>query len=200
MEKISSLSIFTSKYWTTSTSELKKLRTLTFAGMIIALSIVLNSLSVPVGENLNIRFTFLIFSLGALVFGPVTGLFVGAACDILGFVLHPSGVFFPGYTLSTMLEFFIYGLFLYRSRITILKIFLAKLIVNYGIHVGLGALWSKILFNKGYLYFFANSIIKNTIMLPIEVVMLVLLLQLLLPALTHLGITQKQDCKHIPLI
>ncbi|KOF57826.1 hypothetical protein AGR56_16600 [Clostridium sp. DMHC 10] len=199
MEK-PALSIFTLKYWVTSSSELKKLRTLTFAGITIALSIVLNSFYIPVGENLHISFVFLVLSLGALIFGPVTGLFVGAIYDILGFVIHPSGTFFPGYTLSTMLEFFIYGLFLYRSRITILRVFLAKFIVNYGIHVGLGCLWSKFLFNKGYLYFFTTSIIKNTIMLPIEVILLVLLLQLLIPALTHMGIVQKQNSRHIPFI
>lgn len=200
MEKISFLSIFTSKYWTTSTSELKKLRTLTFAGMTIALSISINSFYVPVGENLHISLTFLVLSIGSLIFGPVTGLFVGAIYNTLDFFIHPSGVFFPGYTLSSMLELFIYGLFLYRSRITILRIFLAKFIVNYGIHVCLGSLWSKMLFNKGYLYFFTKSILKNTIMLPIEVIMFVLLLQLLLPVLMRIGIVKKQDYKHIPLI
>lgn len=199
MEK-SVLSIFTSKYWVTSSSEFKKLHTITFAGITVALGIILNSFYIPVGENIHISFVFLVLSLGALIFGPVTGLFVGAIYDILGFIIHPSGIFFPGYTLSSMLEFFIYGLFLYRSRITVLRVFLAKFIVNYGIHVGLGCLWSKILFNKGYLYFFSTSIIKNTIMLPIETIMLVLFLQLLLPALTRIGIIPKQQYKHIPFI
>lgn len=200
MKKISSLSIFTSKYWTTSTLELKKLRTLTFAGITIALSISINTFYVPVGENLHISLTFLVLSIGSLIFGPVTGLFVGAIYNTLDFFIHPSGVFFPGYTLSSMLELFIYGLFLYRSRITILRIFLAKFIVDYGIHVVLGSLWSKLLFNKGYLYFFTKSIIKNTIMLPVEVIIFVLLLQLLLPALIRIGIVKKQNCKHITLI
>lgn len=77
---------------------------------------------------------------------------------------------------------------------------LCKLIINFGIHVGLGCLWSSILFDKGYYYFFIKSLIKNAIMLPIEVVMLVVLLQIFLPVLAHQGIIPKQKNKYIPLI
>lgn len=200
MKNSNNISLLKSSYWIAAASELKKLRTLTFASIIIAFGLVVNSFSIPVSENLHISLTFLVFSLGSLIFGPVVGLFVGVVYDLLNFVMLPSSFFFPGYTLSTMLEFFIYGLFFYHKRITILKIFLAKFLVDYGIHVFLGSLWSKILFNKGYIYFFTKSIVKNTIMLPIEVIILVLLLQALQPILIRMRIIPKQNCERIPLI
>ena len=50
--------------------------------------------------------------------------------DILGFILQPTGDFFPGYTLSTMAGVLVYALCFYRARITVLRIVLANLVVN----------------------------------------------------------------------
>lgn len=200
MSKNNIYSILTPKYWITACSEFRNPRSLVFSGLTIALSTVLSSLYIPVGINLRITTAFLALALGSLVFGPVVGLFAGLAYDLIGFLLIPSTVFFPGYTLSSMLEFFIYGIFLYRCKISVLRVFLCKLIIDFGIHVGLGCLWSSMLFGKGYYYFFIKSLIKNSIMLPIEVIILVALLQLFLPAFAHQGIIPKQKSKFIPLI
>lgn len=200
MFKNSSFSIFTPKYWITACSEFRNPRSLVFAGLTIALSTVLSSLYIPVGVNLRITTAFLALALGSMVFGPAVGLFAGLAYDLIGFLLIPATVFFPGYTLSSMLEFFIYGLFLYRSKISVLRVFLCKLVIDFGIHVGLGCLWSSMLYSHGYYYFFIKSLVKNAIMLPIEVVMLVALLQVFLPLLTRQGIIPKQKKKYIPLI
>lgn len=61
--------------------------------------------------------------------------------------------------------------------------FVCKFVIDFGIHVGLGCLWSSMLYGKGYYYFFMKSLIKNAIMFPIEVFMLVTLLQIFLPVL-----------------
>ena len=200
MFKNNNVSIFSTKYWITATSEVHNLKSLVLAGLTIALGTVLGSIYIPVGINLRISFSFLILAFGSMIFGPVVGLFAGLAYDLIGFLLFPSNVFFPGYTLSTMLEFFIYWIFLYHKQITIVRIIIMKAIVNFIIHVGLGSLWSKILFGKGYYYYFAKSIIKNTLMLPIEVIMLVTLLQIFLKILVHEGLIPKQKGKYIPFI
>ncbi|WP_123053380.1 folate family ECF transporter S component [Clostridium sp. JN-1] len=193
-------SIFTTGYWTAAAAEVHKLRSLVFAGLTIALGTVLSSIYIPVGINLRISFSFLVVAFGSMIFGPVVGLFTGLAYDLIGFVILPSNIFFPGYTLSTMLEFFIYGIFLYHSQISVLRIFVMKFLVNFIIHVGLGSLWSAILFGKGYYYFFVKSLIKNTIMLPIEVIMLVALLQVFLHILVREGFIPKQKGKYIPIV
>ncbi|RYL91003.1 folate family ECF transporter S component [Sporolactobacillus sp. THM7-4] len=200
MSKNGNMSVWSADYWRTASSEFKKIKVLTFAALVITLSVVLGFFYIPVALNLHISFTFLLMSFGAMVYGPLVGLLVGALFDIISFIVHPFGGYFPGYTLSAMLGCFIYGLFLYQSRITILRIFLAKLIVNYGVNVGLGSLWSSILFGKGYLFFLGNSMIKNTVMLPIEVTMLVIFLQVFLPFFVRTGIMPGKNLKHISFI
>jgi ECF transporter S component (folate family) len=200
MTKHSDFSVFTQKYWITASSEFRNLQSLVFAGLTIALGSVLGALYIPVGTNLRITFSFLAIALGSMVFGPVVGLSAGFAYDLIGYLFVPAAVFFPGYTLSYMLEFLVYGIFLYQCKLSVLRVFLCKFIINFGIHVGLGCLWSEILFGKGYFYFFVKSIIKNIIMLPIEVILLIALLRLFLPVLCHYGIVPKQRGKCIPLV
>ena len=191
-------SIFTAGYWASAVSEFHKLRSLVFAGLMVALGVVLGFFSIPAGLNLRISPAFFVPALGSLVFGPVVGLTAGLAYDLIGFLVAPAGPFFPGYTLSSMLEFFIYGLFLYRSRLSVWRIFLAKSLVNYGVHVFLGSFWSEIMFQKGYYYFFLKSMVKNTIMLPFEVVLITALFQVFLPVLVREGILPKQKRRFIP--
>ena len=174
-------------YWKSSWAELKNLKRLVFAALICALGVVIGALFLSVGDNLRVKFTFLVFSVGSAVYGPVLGLLVGAVSDILGYLLFPSGAFFPGYTLSSMLGCLIYALFLYRKKITVLRIFGAKFLVNYLVNVGLGSLWSQILYGKGYLYYMTTSFIKNTVLLPLEVILMAALFAVLTPAFSRMG-------------
>ena len=59
---------------------------------------------------------------------------------------------------------------------------LCRLCVNYIVNVGMGALWSSMLFSKGYLYYLTTSLVKNTVMLPVEVAVTAAFFALLLPA------------------
>lgn len=193
-------SMFTKKYWSKAFSEYRNLKSLILAGLTVALATVIGMIYIPVGMNLRISFTFLVLIFGSMLFGPAVGAAAGIAYDLVSFLLFPSGVFFPGYTLSSMLELFIYGLFLYRSQISVVRIFVMKFIVDFAIHVGLGSLWSEMLFGKGYYYFFVKSLVKNTIMLPIEVVMIVVLLRIFLPVLVRRGLMPEQKKKGISLV
>ena len=108
--------------------------------------------------------------------------------------------FFPGYTLTAMLSAFIYALFFFRARISVLRILLCKLVINYGMNVLLGSLWRIILYGKGYLFYVSTSFLKNTILLPIEVLILFLLFSLLLKPLAHMGLTPPQPTSRIPIV
>lgn len=187
-------SLLSKGYWHSAAAEFKSLRTLTFAAVMVAIGVVLSSFYIPVaGDYLRIKFTYIPSAIGALICGPLVGITIGAATDLLGVALFPSGAFFPGYTLSAVLAGFIYGLFLYRRQITVLRLLLAKLTVNYFINAGLGSLWNSIVRGKGYMYYFTTSIIKNSILLPIEVLILVLLLKALLQTMTSRDLIPRQD-------
>ena len=174
---------FSRAYWRAAAAELKNLRALVFCALMIAAAIALGLFSIPVADNLKISVSFLARALAAAVGGPVLGVLYGAAEDVLGWVIHPGGPFFPGYTLNTVLAVAIYALFFYRQRITVWRVAAAKVLTNYPVNVGLGCLWSHMLYGKGYLYYAATSVVKNTLYLPVQILLLYMLLQGLLPSL-----------------
>ncbi len=194
-EALTLASPFSRGYWRTALTELRNLRMLTLAAVVVALRIVLGGFRIPLGDNLNIFFGYLINGLGAAVYGPVVALLSGFATDILSYFVHPTGPFFPGYVLSTMLGSFFYALCFYRARITPLRVAAAKLMVNLLVNVGLGALWSAIQFGKGYYYYLAKSLVKNLGLFPFEAALLYLFLRAAAPVCVRLGLLPRQEVK-----
>ena len=184
----------TPAYWTDARAQLKNVRMLTLAGIITAASIVLESFPIYLlGTSLKIYFSFLVISLGCYVYGPAVGILVGFANDTLGFLISSFGEpYFPGYLITAMLSGLIYGTLLYRQRITVLRLVVVRLVINYGSNVLLGSVWKAMLYGKGYYYYFTTGLVKNTIMLPIEVLLMVLMFQLALPALARSGLLPKE--------
>lgn len=187
--------ILSISYWRKAAAELKNLRKLILAALLIAAYVALSSAFIPVGANLRVYFRFLAVALSSAVCGPVIAMISGFLSDIIGYIIFPSGAFFPGYTLSAILSALIFALFLYDTRITILKIAIAKLIINVFVNILLGSLWSAILYDKGYLYYFLQSLTKNLLLLPIEIILVYLLLQALLPILSKTGFVRRGNEK-----
>ena len=177
-------SIFSPSYWSAAWKEVKDLRRLTFAALICALSIVVGGFFITVGDNLRVYFTYFITSVGCAVYGPILGLMVAAVTDTLNYVLFPSGAL-------------IYSLFLYRKKITVLRLFGAKFCVNYLVNVGLGCLWSQILYGKGYVYYMVKSLIKNSMLLPLEVMTMAALFSVLVPTFSRLGLLPGHSRKEL---
>ena len=184
----------TPAYWADARAQLKNVRLLTLAGTITAASIVLESFPIYLlGTSLKIYFSFLVISLGCYVYGPAVGILVGFANDTLGFLISSFGEpYFPGYLITAMLSGLIYGTLLYRQRITVLRLVMVRLVINYGSNVLLGSVWKAMLYGKGYYYYFTTGLVKNTTMLPIEVLLMVLMFQLALPALARSGLLPKE--------
>lgn len=190
-------SFLTKDFWYYAVRPQNKLLLLSVTALLIALNIAISSFFIPVGENLRVYFSFIPTSIACLMGGPIMSLCYGFCVDILGFIIHPSGAFFPGYVLSSMLGALIYSLFFFRQRITILKLFLCKLMINILINICLGSLWSSILFGKGFYYYFIKSVIKNFSMLPLEVIILLIFFKALLPMLGKMKLINNAQ-KQIP--
>ena len=191
---------FSKEYWRDAAAELKNLKKLAFAALMMALCLMLSYIpSVPLIGGAKLTWGFLGRSVCAMVCGPVMGLVFGCAEDLLSFFMTGGGgyPFFPGYTLTTMLGMLFYSLFLYRSRVTVRRIFLAKLVTNIQ-NVVLGALWSSILYGKAYLVLASGSAIKNAIMLPVQTVILVVLFSALMPTLRKMKLVPAQNAGRIP--
>ena len=191
IEEVFILNIFTKEYWKAAFSELKDLRKLAFAALICALSVALDGLvRIPVlPGGLEIKVTFFIIALGAAVYGPVAGVLIAVVVDTLSFFLFPTGfAYFPGYMVTEILVTLFYSIFFYRQKITVLRIFLAKVCSNYLAHVLLNSLWASILMGKGYLYYFWSSLIKNTVLLPFEVLIIAAFFGAVIPFFSRVGV------------
>ena len=81
-------------------------RKLAIAGMLVALSVAINSLRIG-----NISFGGFPIIFSGLTMGPVIGLIVGGVADIVGFIVRPSasGGFNPLFVLTSALTGFIPG-------------------------------------------------------------------------------------------
>ncbi|MBE6940327.1 MAG: folate family ECF transporter S component [Ruminococcaceae bacterium] len=177
---------FSREYWQQSLREMKDLRKLVFAALMIAACIILARFKIPLGENLNLNVTFLARALCATVCGPVLSIVFAAAEDTLSFFLSSGGyAYFPGYMITTALGCLVYALCFYRRRITMRSLILAKVVTNVQ-NVFLGSLWSAMLYGKGYLFYLTSSAWKNLLYLPLQVLMLVVVLQALLPVMHRL--------------
>ncbi len=97
-----------------SAKEFTKLRTLTITAMFIAVSMLIEMFSVDIGF-VKLNFAFLAIAVIGMLFGPCVGLTAGLACDIVGYIAHPSGGFLPMYVLVAGLQGLIYGVFLYHK-------------------------------------------------------------------------------------
>lgn len=181
------LSVRSPLYWRAAAGEVKKLRTLAVSAIFLALSSAVASVFIPLPNNLRVYFTYGPKALCAAVIGPVSGLLFGLTGDLLGFALHPTGAFFPGYTLTSMMGMFLYGLGLYRKKITVRRLALTKLLVNLVCNAGLNVLWSAILFQKAWVVYFTASLTKNLALWPVETAVLVLMFRLVGPLMERQG-------------
>ena len=151
-----------------SSKELKNIENLTMCAMLMALTIVISSFTIAIGDYIKIGFSFIASELAYMLFGPVVGAIYGGAADILTYMIKPTGSYFFGFTLSAILGGVIYGIFLYKKPISFWRILLVKAIVAVVINMLLGTYWLSLLYGKGFLVLFPARAIKNLVMLPIN--------------------------------
>ena len=179
-------------YWREANRAMSCLKLLIFAALMIAVTRALSLVpGIPIWHT-RLTWGFLARSVCALVCGPVLGLVFGFAEDILGYLLQPTGEFFPGYTLSTMAGVLVYALFFFRQRITVASLVLANLVVNIGVNALMGSVWTVMTRGGGYLGWFIPSLTKNLITILPKAAALYILFQALLPILQRMGLIPVQ--------
>ena len=172
-------SVFSAAYWRAAADELKNIRVLAFTGLVCAMAIVLESMPIYLlGQTLKIYFSFLVVGLGCACYGPVVGMLAGGVIDTVGFLLAGYGEpYFPGYLLTAVLSGLIYGVLLYRRPVSIPRLIVLRLLINFGNNVALGSVWKAMLYGKGYLYYFTTGLVKNAVLLPLEVFLMWMVLR-----------------------
>ncbi len=196
---------FHKKYWKDSLKCFQNVRQLCFISMLFSMMMVCKMIPIPSGfGSLGIGLTYLIFSIVAMLYGPVCGIVIGFFSDILGFFFFQTGsVFFFGYTLDAMLAGLIYGLCFFQTKITFTKCLLARLIVNLGVNVLLGSFWWKIVYQlntEGFqTYLLTISLPKNIVYLLPQSILLYLVFKAVCPVFVSFGLISEKVRQNISL-
>ena len=181
---------FSSEYWKMAFSELKNPKALVFAALILALRIAAKPLSITIAGDLTEGIGFIINAFGSMVYGPVVALLSGALSDTLGFLVFPSGVYFPAYMITEMAGSFVFALFLYRAEISIPRLILCRFCICFFVNVLLAypihTAYYSIMLGKDYSLTWIR-IVKNIVLFPIEAVLLAVIFRSLLPPFRKLG-------------
>ena len=187
-------------WWLEGNQAMKSLKLLMFAALMVAMARALSLIpGIPIAHT-KMTWGFLARALCALVCGPVMGLVFGFVEDILGFILQPTGDFFPGYTLSTMAGVLVYALCFFRRRITVVRLIAGNLLVNLLVNAAMGSVWSTMVRGGVYWGWFIPSLAKNLVTVLPKAAALYFLFQALLPILQRMGLIPRQVDGAIRLI
>lgn len=157
--------------FTDSFHELRDLKALVMAAMLLALAVVLGFYRLQLTEYIRIGFDFIAKEMAGMLFGPVVGMAVGGLSDILSYIIKPVGGFFPGFTISAMVAGAIYGTILYKRPVSLKRIIVANSIVTVLVNLLLNTVWLSVLYGDAFLALLPARAVKQLIMLPIEVVL-----------------------------
>ena len=179
-----------------SASELKKVSTLTVCGVLMALSIVLRNMAINITADLRITFAFLGIMAIAMLYGPVVCVIANVGVDVIGYVLdgYKARDYNFGLLAVKIVIALIYGLFLYKrttGKSIIISSIVSRVIVVVLCNLVLN---SAVLYycytNKNFPFmsasewiafriWFTPRLIKECVMLPIELVMISVLLPMI---------------------
>ena len=156
-----------------SLHSLRRTQTLTVAGMFLAIQMVLSSYGViQLNDSLKISLAHLALAPTAMLFGPVAAALQGALSDILGFLLKPTGPYFPGFTISAALSGVFYGCLLYASDRRLWQIILARALVMVIINITLNTFFLTMLYGPSQAALLPVRIMKNVMQFPIDCLLL----------------------------
>lgn len=197
------------KYWKLATKPLKNTKDITAIAMMFAMMLVCKFIPIPSGfGNLGLSFTYLFFAIIAMIYGPIYGLIIGVFSDVIGFfVAGSSGVFHLGYTLQAALTGFIYGICLFKTKLSFSKVLFCRLLINIFINAFFGSFLYVLVFYyddsmnaarffelfKSYLVLL--SLPKNVIYLLPQSLLLFYVIKAVCPVLSRFNLISKSSFK-----
>lgn len=190
---------FSRAYWKLACSELKSVRILVLAAMITALRIAVKSINIPLGPDLYVTIGFFVNAIGSMIYGPVVGLLTGAVSDTIGYLMAPGrGAYFFPFIFSEMMGSFLFGLFLYRAKLSTGRVMLSRFTVTLLCNLILDPLllyWQYALIGKGYALLSLHRIIKNITLFPVQSLLLIVLLSAVVPLTARFKLTYTDSNK-----
>ncbi|MBP3887286.1 MAG: folate family ECF transporter S component [Cellulosilyticum sp.] len=154
--------------------------------LLLALKIILSRITGISFGIVKLTFGFIATGLTGYLFGPYLTCLAGGITDLMGFFLFPQGTYFPGYTLTSMITGFIYGVILYKKKPTFLRILSAVALEAIICSLLLNTLWTSILFGKAFFAILPARITKNLLAIPLQTCILSLIFKYLQKSLKQL--------------
>lgn len=161
----------------------KRTTKLVMCALLLSLAGVISLVEIMPIQEMKITFTYLFIALCGYLYGPVTGMAFGASADIIGYIVNPAGgMLFPGFTLTALISGFFYGLFLDRanaknSKLPLWRIIAAKTADTVICNIILNTFCCSVLYGGTFIALLPARLIKNLIMLPFEIILLVLVIK-----------------------
>ena len=162
--------------------ELQSVKSLTVTSLLLALSVALGFYQVQLTDFIRISFSYLPHELASMFFGPVVGGIFGGAMDILKYLVNPTGAFFPGFTISAIVNGLIYGVVLYKKPLHPVRVLAANGLSSLIVSLGLNTYWLTILYGNGFMAILPARVTQQLIMFPITSVLFFLVAKVLLKA------------------
>lgn len=161
---------------------MSKNKKIILGALLLAMEIILSrflSIKTPI---LTIGFSFVPAILCAIWLGPKWSILIAVLADLIGATLFPFGSFFIGYTVTTAVAAVIYGFLLYKKeedtytdKQFIVRMILAVVLVTFIANIGLNTLWLSITTGKAFMVLMVSRIVKELIMVPIKVILMLFL-------------------------
>ena len=142
-------------------------------GFMIALEIVLSKLVSINISFLRIGFGFLPIAILAILYGPLWSGIAYAIGDVIGGFLFPTGAFFPGFTVTAFATGVIFGLVLYKKKVTIARAVIASALVCILCNLLLNTYWLTFIIGKGFKVLLASRAIKELVAIPVMALLII---------------------------
>lgn len=147
---------------------MKNTRILVFISLFISIEVILTRFLAFETPIIRVGFGFLPIALSSIMFGPILGGITAVISDVIGMMIAPKGMYFPGFTISAFLTGAIYGLFLYKRKRNLWRILLTVLTISIFVDSILNTIW-LIMMGLGNWGIIMPRIFKNIIMVPIQI-------------------------------
>lgn len=191
-----------------SALEMTELTTVCVMAVMLAACYIFGMLTIPMlGQALQIKFSFLIYSLSGILYGPVPTALLGVCDQIFVETLMKGNGFLPGYLVSFAIRGLIYGFFLYypialkgKKGVTVGRLGLLKLTDTLVNNIVMNTYLN---FHYGFISAgslsaaMAVRIGKNVILLPLEIFLLCIFMRAMLRALPRIGLMPHVECSEI---
>lgn len=152
--------------------DLKRVQSICLCGLFVAAYVALSFFNLKLTPYLEFRFAFLALAAAAAYGGPIMGMTVGIAGDVVSFFASPqTGPFFPGFTLSYAILGFAFGLILYRSKVTPVRVFTASFF-EFVLACTLNTVWLHFMYGMEWKYLFTIRLVKCIVSLGVNTVLL----------------------------